>query len=70
MRRAGSLVGAIPHDLNPYFMMSVIHARVLIRVAGADLLARALSSTARGRLFRFVGGFGQPASSRGQPVNW
>ena len=46
-------------------MMAVIHARALIRVVGADLLARVLTPSVRGRLFRAVGGFGQPASSRG-----
>ncbi|EOD20681.1 hypothetical protein EMIHUDRAFT_241984 [Emiliania huxleyi CCMP1516] len=57
--------GAVPPDLSPYVTMAVIHARALTRVVGADLLARVLTPSVRGRLFRAVGGFGQPASSRG-----
>ena len=57
--------GAVPPDLSPYVMMAVFHARALTRVVGADLLARVLTPSVRGRLLRAVGGFGQPASSRG-----
>ncbi|EOD30403.1 hypothetical protein EMIHUDRAFT_232922 [Emiliania huxleyi CCMP1516] len=53
-------------------MLSVMHARELIRVAGADLLARALSSTTRGRLFRLaaIAALVAPASTYSSVWRW
>jgi len=58
--------GAIPPDLSPFYIMAMVHIRALIRILGADVLALLLTRANRGRLFRAVGGFGQPASARGR----
>ena len=58
--------GAIPPDLSPFYIMAMVHIRALIRVLGAGVLALLLTRANRGRLFRAVGGFGQPASARGR----